>query len=172
MRKHTPEPVPVTIPTVILQVRDDGTVDATIDGHPLPPPDQVGRWRRTSLPQIIDHASNDRTIPVRIEVHETDGSTFTDLVTARPKRATDAPAARETALSPRRAALPAFHSVEAPGFVPGEDVAVAVIVSHTDATGTGHARALIDLDTLPDNRTHEVILFGRISGTLTVRRLP
>ncbi len=75
-------------------------------------------------------------------------------------------------LSPRRAALPAFHSVEATGFVPGEDVAVAVIVSHTDATGTGHARALIDLDTLPDNRTHEVILFGRISGTLAVRRLP
>lgn len=172
MRKHTPGPVPVTIPTVVLQVRDDGTVDVTIDGHPLPPPERAGRWRRTSLPQIIDHASNDRTIPVRIEVHETDGSTFTDLVTARPKRATDASAARETALSPRSVALPAFHSVEVTGFVPGEDVAVAVIVSHTDATGTGHACALIDLDTLPDSRTHEVILFGRISGTLAVRRLP
>lgn len=173
MRKHTPEPVPVTIPTVVLQVRDDGTVDATLDGHPLPPPDQAGRWRRTSLPQIIDHASNDRTIPVRIEVHETDGSTFTDLVTARPKHATnDTQTARQTALSPRRVAPPAFHSIEATGFVPGEDVAVAIILSHTDATGTGHARTLIDLDTLPDSHTHEVILFGRISGTLAVRRLP
>jgi hypothetical protein len=60
--------------------------------------------------------------------------------------------------------------VTAEGFVPGEDVAVAAIVSHTDATGAGEARALIDLDDLPDG-THEVILFGRISGTVAVRRL-
>ena len=62
--------------------------------------------------------------------------------------------------------------VTADGFVPGEDVAVAVIVSHTDATGAGHARALIDLDTLPDDALgQEVILLGRISGTFAVRRL-
>ena len=54
--------------------------------------------------------------------------------------------------------------------MPGEDVAVATIVSQTDAIGTGEARALIDLDDLPDG-THEVILLGRISGTLAVRRL-
>lgn len=66
--------------------------------------------------------------------------------------------------------MPRLAEVTADGFVPGEDVAVATIVSHTDATGTGEARALIDLDDLPDG-THEVILLGRISGTLTVRRL-
>jgi hypothetical protein len=55
--------------------------------------------------------------------------------------------------------------------VPGEDVAVATIISHTDATGTGEARSLIDLDDLPDASTPEVILFGRISGALAVRRL-
>jgi hypothetical protein len=61
--------------------------------------------------------------------------------------------------------------VTAEGFVPGEDVAVATIVSHTDATGTGEARALIDLDDLPTGTSPEVILFGRISGTLALRRL-
>lgn len=66
--------------------------------------------------------------------------------------------------------MPRLAEVTAGGFVPGEDVAVATIVCHTDATGTGEARTLIDLDDLPDG-THEVILFGRISGTLAVRRL-
>ena len=61
--------------------------------------------------------------------------------------------------------------VEGEGFVPGEDVAVAVIVSHTDATHTGTARALVDLDDLPTTSTAEVILFGRISGTTAIRRL-
>lgn len=61
--------------------------------------------------------------------------------------------------------------VDGEGFVPGEDVAVAVIVSHTDAVGTGTARALVDLDDLPPDATGEVILFGRISGTTSVRRL-
>ena len=73
------------------------------------------------------------------------------------------------ALPPR---VPHLVEVSGDGFVPGEDVALAVIVAHTDATGTGDARALLDLDTLPDGPTHEAILFGRISGTLAVRRLP
>ncbi len=67
--------------------------------------------------------------------------------------------------------MPRLAEVTAEGFVPGEDVAVATIVSHTDATGTGDARALIDLDTLPDTAGQEVILLGRISGTFAVRRL-
>ena len=46
--------------------------------------------------------------------------------------------------------------VTAEGFVPGEDVAVAAIVSHTDATGTGEARALIDLD---DSLSHSSVGF-------------
>ena len=61
------------------------------------------------------------------------------------------------------------------GFVPGEDVAVAVIVSHTDATGTGEARTLLDLDRLRPvlrDGTGEVVLLGRVSGILHVRRLP
>mgnify|MGYP000499950454 CR=1 FL=1 len=52
--------------------------------------------------------------------------------------------------------------------------AVAVIVAHTDATGTGAARALLDqrqLDALAES-PHEVVLYGRISGTTVVRRVP
>ena len=177
MRKHTPEPVPmpVTIPTVLLQVRADGTVDATIDGHPLLPPEGIGRWRRSSLPQIIDHASTDRTIPVRIEVHEVDQTVFTDIISARPRQPTPT-VETDPERGPRRGrrALPpqSPHLVEVSGdgFVPGEDVALADIVGHTDATGTGTARAIVDLD-LSTGATSEVLLFGRISGTSAVRRL-
>ena len=77
----------------------------------------------------------------------------------------------ETRRSRHARRVPRLMEVTADGFVPGEDVAVATIVSHTDATGNGEARALIDLDTLPDAAGQEVILLGRISGTFPVRRL-
>lgn len=68
-----------------------------------------------------------------------------------------------------------FHQVEGDGFVPGEDVAVAIITGHTDAAHTGTARALIDpASPLPEQTTAhvEVLLLGRISGATVIRRLP
>ena len=52
-----------------------------------------------------------------------------------------------------------------------------MIVAHTDATGTGAARALLDqqqLDAaLPEgDDAGEAVLYGRISGTIVVRRVP
>ena len=70
---------------------------------------------------------------------------------------------------------PVLAEITADGFVPGEDVAIAVIVSHTDATGTGSTRTLLDtsqLASLLRTGTGEVVLFGRVSGTTHVRRLP
>ena len=67
-----------------------------------------------------------------------------------------------------------FHTVTGDGFVPGEDVAVAVVTGHTDAAGTGTARALIDPAHLgPDTSggVVEVLLVGRISGTTIIRRI-
>ena len=72
-------------------------------------------------------------------------------------------------------ALPTFHTVEGDGFIPGEDVAVAIVTGHTDAAHTGSARALIDpaqLGQAAADRFVEVLLFGRISGTTIVRRVP
>ena len=67
-----------------------------------------------------------------------------------------------------------FHTVTGDGFVPGEDVAVAVVTGHTDASGTGTARTLIDPARLGPNASGgvvEVVLVGRISGTTIIRRL-
>ena len=166
------QPVPVELPHVLVTVAADGTLTATVDGAPFPSPDATP-WRRATFGPLMDAITKDRTIAVRVEVRENDGSVFTDILrTRKPRRAvapTDTPLP-ETRRSRHARRVPRLAEVTADGFVPGEDVAVATIVSHTDATGTGEARTLIDLDDLPDG-THEVILFGRISGTLAVRRL-
>lgn len=164
---------PVELPHVLVTVAADGTLTATVDGTPFASPD-ASAWTRATFGPLMDAITKDRTIAVRVEVRENDGSVFTDILrTRKPQRAaapTENPVP-ETRRSRHARRMPRLAEVTADGFVPGEDVAVATIVSHTDATGTGEARALIDLDDLPDASTHEVILLGRISGTLTVRRL-
>ena len=163
---------PVELPHVLVTVAADGTLTATVDGTPFPSPDGTA-WTRATFGPLMDAITQDRTIAVRVEVRENDGSVFTDILRTRKPRRAAAPSQNpvpETRRSRHARRLPRLAEVTAGGFVPGEDIAVATIVSHTDATGTGEARALIDLDDLPDG-THEVILFGRISGTLTVRRL-
>ena len=164
--------VPVDLPHVVVTVAADGTLAATVDGTPFPSPD-ASAWTRATFGPLMDAITKDRTIAVRVEVRENDGSVFTDILRTRKPRRAVAPSENpvpETRRSRHARRVPRLAEVTAGGFVPGEDVAVATIVSHTDATGTGEARTLIDLDDLPDG-THEVILLGRISGTLAVRRL-
>mgnify|MGYP001185032188 CR=1 FL=1 len=163
---------PVELPHVVITVAADGTLTATVDGTPFASPDGTA-WTRATFGPLMDAITKDRTIAVRVEVRESDGSVFTDILRTRKPRRAAAPSETpvpETRRSRHARRVPRLAEVTADGFVPGEDVAVAAIVSHTDATGTGEARALIDLDDLPDG-THEVILFGRISGTVVVRRL-
>ena len=163
---------PVELPHVLVTVAEDGTLTATVDGAPFPSPD-ASAWTRATFGPLMDAITKDRTIAVRVEVRESDGSVFTDILRTRKPRRAVAPSENpvpETRRSRHARRVPRLAEVTAGGFVPGEDVAVATIVAHTDATGTGQARALIDLDDLRDG-THEVILFGRISGTIAVRRL-
>ncbi|CEG86325.1 hypothetical protein FAM15346_002064 [Propionibacterium freudenreichii] len=164
---------PVELPHVLVTVAEDGTLAGTVDGAPFPSPD-AGAWTRATFGPLMDAITQNRTIAVRVEVRENDGSVFTDILRTRKPRRAVAPSeipVPETRRSRHARRVPRLAEVTAGGFVPGEDIAVATIVSHTDATGTGEARALIDLDDLPDGSTHEVILLGRISGTLAVRRL-
>ncbi|MFT8637947.1 MAG: hypothetical protein ABF811_08325, partial [Pseudoclavibacter sp.] len=114
-----------------------------------------------------------RTAPSRVAGRDEDGSGCSDLITARPRRARPEP--EPGAEAKPTPGLPVFHQIEGDGFVPGEDVAVAIITGHTDAAHTGTARALIDpTNPIPDHATGqiEVLLLGRISGATVIRRLP
>ncbi len=170
MRKppaHASAPAPVAIPLIRLDVHDDGTMSAAVDGELLAPPPGEGAWRRSSFARIVDQVTAERMLPARVEVTEADGSTFTDIIAASARKNTPAPAPPEPA--PREA--PRLLEVTGEGFVPGEDVAVCRIIRHTDAAPTGIARALIDLAHDHLDPTDEVVLVGWVSGTLVVRSL-
>lgn len=173
MSRHAdqPETAPVSIRTVVLDIHPDGSMDVTIDGAPLPPEDEWP-WSRAAFPKIIDQASNERTSPVRVEVHEADGTSFTDLLPAVPRRTP--PSEPEPEQVPKlRKRKPGSKLIEitGDGFVPGEDVACCLVASHTDASTTdGHARAL--LDTKQVSGAREVMLIGRVSGHMVMRSLP
>ncbi|WP_181273808.1 hypothetical protein [Brevibacterium oceani] len=179
-----PDETPVVLPHVLITVTENGALDVTVDGTPFPPPAVGSEWTRGTFGPLLDAVTKDRTIAVRIEVREVDGTVFTDLIRSRkptpPPLPDDEDAAAPGTRRARRAKQhepPVLVEVTGDGFVPGEDIAVAVIVSHTDATGTGAARALLDrrqLDAvLPEaDGAGEVVLYGRISGTTVVRRVP
>ena len=155
------------MPVIRLAVQYDGTMSATVDGEPLAPPVDEGVWRRGSFARIVDQVTAERMIPARVEVTEADGSTFTDIITPTARKNTPAQALPE----PEPAEVPRLLEVTGEGFVPGEDIAVCRILRHTDATGTGTARALIDLAHDHLDLGCEVVLVGRVSGTFVVRSL-
>ncbi|MCH6470782.1 hypothetical protein [Sinomonas terrae] len=168
MKKIHPHSAPSLVPHVVLDVHADGTLIASVDGVPLDPPPAAGPWRRSSLGQIIDLATGGRTAPVRVEVHETDDTVFTEFITPSSRR-------RNAALEPATPVEemlethpPAFVTIEETGFLPAEDVAVAVIVRHAEADPSGMARALLDSARLGAG---EVVLLGRVSGTLVIRKI-
>lgn len=169
MRRHAklPEPVPVSMRTVILDIHADGSMTVMIDGTAYLSDDNQGPWSRAAFPQIIDHASQERAVPVRVEVHEADGTSFTELVAARPRRHDPAPEPAPKTRRPK--AVPALIEVTGGGFVAGEDIACTVLVSHTDVAGDGTARVLLDPRQVGD--AAEVLLVGRVSGTVRARRL-
>ena len=155
------------MPVIRLDVHDDGTMSATVDGETLAPPVAEGVWRRGSFARIVDQVTAERMIPARVEVTEADGSTFTDIITTTARKNTPAPDLPEH----EPADAPRLLEVTGEGFVPGEDIAVCRIIRHTDAAPTGTARALIDLAHDHIDAGDEVVLVGRVSGTFIVRGL-
>ncbi len=169
---NEPAMVQAVLPNVRVIVTDTGVLDVTVDGAAFLPPHR-GQWTRGTFADLLDAVTKDRTVAVRIEVREVDGSAFTDLIHPRKRARTPEPEPPTVTEQPQqRRKTPALVEVTADGYLPGEDVAVAVIIAHTDAPG-GTARALLDLSQLPDPQggARDVLLFGRISGTIHVRSL-
>lgn len=171
--KRTPTETPaapVGLPVVVITVAEDGTMTVTVDGEPHLPEPFAPPWRREAFAMILDHLTDERRTPVRVEVREADGTVFTDIIAPTRRRQPAPELEPSPAPTPAVTAPVELQVVQGKGFVPGEDVAVAVILTHSDAAHSETARGLLTPEQVASSPTREVILFGRISGTLTVER--
>jgi hypothetical protein len=157
--------VPAVLPLVVLEAHDGDQLVLTVNGDKSTAETiergRVGA-RLTELIGVFD-------VPTRVEVHEQDGTMHADILQPPPKP--DPPAEPDQEEPEQRRRQPELVELEATGFVPGEEVAVAVILRYGSAGPEGRARALIDRAEVADPDTDEVVLLGRISGTAAVRLL-
>lgn len=162
--------VPVVLPHVVITVAGDGTMTVTLDGASHLPEPFAPPWRREDFAAILDQLTQQRRSPVRVEVIEADGTRFTDIIAPGRRRRPDHDPQPETEPMPVASASgrPVLVTLGGEGYVPGEDVAVAVVITHADAGPDGTTRGLLDAAHLAASPTREVILLGRVSGTLTV----
>lgn len=171
--------MPPVLPVIRVVVRSDDEVEVSIDGQLL----VSGPNRRANLGGVVSAIVNERGVPMRIELTESDGRQFADIILPEPARSQFAPppvghapwappvAAPATPVPPAPAATPVgastpiVYQIEGSGFIPGEDVGVAIIMRTTSADQYGLARALVDSREMPAGQLG-VLLFGFISGTL------
>ncbi len=147
-----------------MTIHDDGTMTVTVDQQPYEPEPSAPPWRREDFAHILDQLTDQRCSPARIEVREADGTVFTDIITPGKRHRPEAEAepAAPAHVAPEQTVL------HGDGFMPGEDVAVAVVVARCDAGPDGIAQGLLTLDQLATSPTREVVLLGRLSGAHTV----
>ena len=154
--------MPVVLPLVVVTVTETGALDVTVDGDPLDAPAPGQAWTRSRFGELLDTITDNRRITVRIEVHETDGSQFTDIIQAVRRPAPAEPEPTE-AKPPKKKGKPRQQvEIQAEGFLPGEDIAVAVVRATVEADE--HGQILLDRSDL--RGAAEVLLYGRASGTI------
>ena len=149
--------VPVVMPLVEVTVDTDGYLAVTLDREPYSA-DQA--FQRRHLQRLVDGIASDLGTPVRVEVHEVDGSTFTDIVAPEPPPAD--PATKQVQCK----ALASAFGISGGGFTVGETVAVCVVVARRVADDAGTAQLRLPPAVLADHP--DVVLLGRTSGAVAV----
>ncbi|WP_454150190.1 hypothetical protein [Microbacterium lacticum] len=154
--------VPPVLPRIVLEAVSADTLIATVNDDKLTASPIARAEFHKTLSELVARLGT----PPRVEVRELDGTVHADILTP-PLPAADEPAPGEPETA--RRAAPDLVEFAGDGYVPGEDVAIAVILRHTSADHTGQARALLDRAELPGG-PGELILLGRISETLSIHR--
>lgn len=143
-------PVPAVLPQVIVTIDESADAQITVDGieHPHGPVD------RGQLGGVLASIAEAAEGPVRVEVRESDGTRYADILTPERRR----PAPCEEKHTPGPAGEPVLC---AQGFAPHETVLVSVLAVsvRADANGT------ICLSAAPERprRLDELILLGTVS---------
>lgn len=146
--------VPVVMPLVAVDVDEQGYLSVTLDREPYSADRSLTRG---DLKGVLDDIAVDLNMPVRVEVREADQSSFTDIVTpGRPN---------VQVVVPAREATSSVGEVAGDGFLPNEEIAVAVVVAHQLADNDGTARLRLP-PALLEAHPGVVVLMGKKSGTI------
>jgi len=148
--------VPVVMPLIEVTVDKDGCLTIWLDREPY---SADGALRRDDLTRVLNGIAADLATPVRVEVHEADDSTFTDIVTPPRQVPVSAP-------SPKRRALASAFGISGEGFTAGEQVEVCIVVARQIADRDGNAQLRLPPALLADHPS--VVLVGRSSGAVAL----
>lgn len=158
--RHAVSVVPVVLAQVIVTVDESGRAHVRVDGieHPDGPVD------REQLGGVLAGVADAADGPVRVEIHEPDGTRYADIL--QPPRRRPAPRQEKDAGTPARGPV-----LRAEGFAPGETVLVTVPTTSIRADADGTV-CLLAAPNRP-RRLDELILFGLASRrTVRGRRIP
>ena len=144
------------MPLVEVTVEESGCLIVLLDREPYSADDALDR---DDLSRVLNEIASDLGTPVRVEVREGDGSSFTDIVT--PSSETGRPVTKQPTVAST------IGDVAGDGFIAGEDVAVAVVVAHQVANNDGTARLRLPAALLAAH-PGLILLLGEKSGTVMV----
>lgn len=158
--QQTVSVVPVVLAQVLVTVDESGRARVRVDGIEHPDGPVEGGQLGGVLASVAEAADG----PVRVEIHEPDGTSYADIL--QPPRRRPAPRQEKDAGSTARGPV-----LRAEGFAPGETVQVAVLTTSIRADADGTV-CLLAAPTKP-RRLDELILFGLASRrTVRGRRIP
>ena len=145
--------VPVVLTTVRFDIDTDGQLEVNVDGQPHAGDRTLSR---DDLRSIVHEVTASLGTAVRVEVHEADGTTYSDIETPAESAA---PAAAEPV---PETASPALAGA---GFRPGEQVALAYVVARQEADASGNAAINLP-PALVAASHHGLVLLGLTSLTV------
>lgn len=148
---------PVVLPTVQINVDDDGVLTIDVDGDRY---ESDSPFTRSELPEVLDAITSDLDSAVRVEIRESDGTTYDDI--AVPPE--DPPEIPPSGCVPEPKRQP---GVRGTGFRPGEQVAIAYVLLRETADQDGHADLRLPPSLLTD-RTAGIVLMGLSSKVATL----
>lgn len=119
--------IPIVLPTVRFDIDTEGRLDVKVDGQPHASDRTLSR---DDVRSVLREVTANLGMAVRVEVHEADGTTYSDIET--PAEGTPA-----DVMEPEpETATPALAGA---GFRPGEQVALAYVLARQEADANGNA---------------------------------
>jgi hypothetical protein len=136
--------VPVVLTTVRFEIDGGGQLRVSVDGQPYAGDRSLSR---DDVRAVLDEITRRLETAVRVEVHEADGTTYSDIETP--------PELPDPASPTPKAPAPVLAGA---GFRPGEQVALAYVVVRQQADADGNATINLPPALLAASRNGLVLL--------------